>query len=91
DHVFTEDKCNTVVIPDNKIYSIQTMQVHYTMYDLRREYDTINPQMHSDIMVLSGETKPQHPYWYAHVLGIFHMDIQWLKKLSACFDIFHYL
>jgi hypothetical protein len=29
-------------------------------------------------MVLSGETKPQHPYWYAHVLGIYHMDV-WLN------------
>jgi hypothetical protein len=26
-------------------------------------------------MVLSGETKPQHPYWYARVLGIYHMDV----------------
>jgi hypothetical protein len=34
--------------------------------------------MHPDIMVLSGETRPQHPYWYAHVLGIYHMDV-WLN------------
>jgi hypothetical protein len=26
-------------------------------------------------MVLSGETRPQHPYWYARVLGIYHMDV----------------
>jgi hypothetical protein len=29
-------------------------------------------------MVLSGETKPRHPYWYARVLGIYHMDV-WLR------------
>ncbi|KAG2045982.1 hypothetical protein BDR06DRAFT_852944, partial [Suillus hirtellus] len=75
DHVFTEDERNMVIVLDNKIYSVQTMQVHYTTYDLRREYDTINPWTHSDVMVLSGETKPQHPYWYARVLGIFHMNI----------------
>jgi len=45
-------------------------------YDLRREYDTVNPWTHPDIMVLSGETKPQHPYWYAHVLGIYNMDVR---------------
>jgi hypothetical protein len=50
-------------------------QVHYTTYDLRREYDNINPRTHSDVMVLSGETRPQHPYWYARVLGIYHMDV----------------
>jgi hypothetical protein len=27
-------------------------------------------------MVLSGENKPQHPYWYARVLGIYHMDVK---------------
>jgi hypothetical protein len=27
-------------------------------------------------MVLSGETAPQHPYWYARVLGIYHMDVR---------------
>jgi len=55
-----------------------TWQVHYTTYDLRWEYDVINPRTHPDIMVLSGETKPHHPYWYAHVLGIYHMDV-WLR------------
>lgn len=27
-------------------------------------------------MVLSGETKPKHPYWYARVLGIYHLDVR---------------
>jgi hypothetical protein len=44
-------------------------------YDLRREYDNINPWMHPDIMVLSGKTKPKHPYWYACILGIYHMEV----------------
>jgi hypothetical protein len=26
-------------------------------------------------MVLSGETKPLHPYWYACVLGIYLIDV----------------
>lgn len=29
-------------------------------------------------MVLSGEMNPHHPYWYACVLGIYHMDA-WLR------------
>lgn len=85
---------NSVIIMDNRLYAVQTMQVcefvwsvisddhstpkvYYTTYDLRREYDTINPRTHCDVMVLSGETRPQHPYWYARVLGIYYFDV-WL-------------
>jgi hypothetical protein len=75
DHSFTEEERNSVIIPNNIIYSVQTMQVHYTTYDLRREYDTINPRTHGDVMVLSGETAPSHPYWYARVLGIYHLEV----------------
>lgn len=69
---------NSVVIPNNIIYSVQTMQVHYTTYNLRREHNTINPRTHGDVMVLSGEIMPSHPYWYARVLGVFHMEV-WLN------------
>ncbi|KAG2757163.1 hypothetical protein P692DRAFT_201859216 [Suillus brevipes Sb2] len=78
DHTFTDEERNLVIIPNNRIYSVQTMQVHYTTYDLRREYDTVNPRSHGDIMVLSGETAPSHPYWYARVVGIYHMEV-WLQ------------
>lgn len=54
-------------------------QVYYSTYDLRREYDTINPRTHADVMVLSGETTPTHPYWYARTLGIYHMKV-WINK-----------
>jgi len=29
-------------------------------------------------MVLSGEAAPNHPYWYACVLGIYHTEV-WLN------------
>jgi hypothetical protein len=67
-----------VIIPNNIIYSVQTMQVYYTTYNLRCDYDTINPRTHGDVMVLSGETTPSHPYWYACVLGIYHLEV-WLN------------
>jgi hypothetical protein len=44
-------------------------------YDCRHDQDIINPQMHSDVMVLTDkdeDTDNTHPYWYAHVIGIFH-------------------
>lgn len=30
-------------------------------------------------MVLSGESMPSHLYWYARVLGIYHMEA-WIKS-----------
>jgi hypothetical protein len=54
------------------------MQVHYTMYNMRHEYNTINPRTHGDVMVLSGESTPSHPYWYARVMDIYHL-YTWLQ------------
>ncbi|KAG2052948.1 hypothetical protein BDR06DRAFT_972635 [Suillus hirtellus] len=54
------DECNSVIIPNNVMYSVQTMQVYYTTYDLR------------------WERNPRHPYWYAQVLHIYHMEV-WIK------------
>lgn len=57
-------------------------QVNYTTYDMRQEYNIINPRQHSNIMVaasnLDGDTgisASGHPFAYAHVLGVFHTDI----------------
>lgn len=53
------------------------MRVNYTTYDMRRKQDTVNPRTRPDIMVLSHEDDGDsyHPYWYARVLGIFHVNI----------------
>jgi hypothetical protein len=44
---------------------------------MRRDTDTINVRNHADIMVLSQEdhdnSEESHPYWYARVIGIFHV------------------
>ncbi|KAG1811115.1 uncharacterized protein BJ212DRAFT_1278082 [Suillus subaureus] len=39
-------------------FNFTISQVYYMTYDLQREYDTINPQTYSDVMVLSGKTRP---------------------------------
>jgi hypothetical protein len=67
-----------VIIPNSTINSVQTMQICYTTYNLRCKYNSINPRTHSDVMVLSGESMPSHPYWYVRVLGIYHMEV-WLN------------
>lgn len=59
------------------MYSVKTLRINYTTYDVRRDSDTINPRTdHSTIMVRSPETTAGvHPYWYAQVLGIFHAQV----------------
>ncbi|KAG2355706.1 hypothetical protein BDR07DRAFT_1492894 [Suillus spraguei] len=78
DHTFTDEEHDSVIIPNNVIYSVHTMQVHYMTYDMRCEYDMINPRTYADVMVLSGESTPSHPYWYTRVMGIYHLDA-WLE------------
>jgi hypothetical protein len=73
---FTDAEWNTVCIAGDRIYHCKTLQINYTTYDIRRNRDTINPQMYPDIMVNSPETGPDaQPYWYAHMIGIFHVII----------------
>ena len=58
----------SVHIVDNKIYSLQLLRVNYTMYDIHRAQDLVNPRTHPDIMVLSHEDDP-----WAH-LRVLHLD-----------------
>ncbi|KAF8156614.1 hypothetical protein B0H34DRAFT_658016 [Crassisporium funariophilum] len=75
---FTDDERDSVEIIYNWMYRHKTMCVNYTTYDMQREQDTVNPRTRPDIMVLSYEDDGDsyHPYWYACVLGIFHVNIQ---------------
>ena len=55
---------------NNWIYRHKVLQVNYTTYDSQHCQDSLNPRTHGDIMVLSQDDS--HPYWYAHIIGIFH-------------------
>ena len=63
-------------IIDNRVYSAKVLRVNYTTYDVRRDQDSMNPRTQCDIMVTSCETAPNaHPFWYARVLGVFHVRV----------------
>ncbi|KIO09076.1 hypothetical protein M404DRAFT_132837 [Pisolithus tinctorius Marx 270] len=60
------------------------LHVNYMTYDLCREQDTINPCTHADIMLLSCETDDcHHPYWYAHIIKIFHINVQYYDNNAS--------
>lgn len=72
------DKANVVIVND-RIYRHKVIRMNYTTYDLRRAQDSLNPRTHADIMVKSHEDQTQrkaHPYWYARIVGIFHLYVQ---------------
>lgn len=62
-----------VRIRHDRMYIHKRMQVNYTSYDMRREQDSINPDGHADIMLLAPPSST-HPYLYARVIGIFHVN-----------------
>ncbi len=73
---FTDKEQNIVHIAGEWIYRCKTVKINYTTYNIRCDGDTINPQTYPDIMVTSPETGPNaQPYWYAHVIGIFHIMV----------------
>ncbi|KAG1871097.1 hypothetical protein C8R48DRAFT_596433 [Suillus tomentosus] len=52
-----------VIFVNDRIFCHKVPRINYTTYDLRCKQDSLNPQTHADIMVLSCEA--EHPYWYA--------------------------
>ena len=73
---FSDEDRNSIRILNNRIYSAKVLRVNYTTYDVRRDQDSMNPRTHCDIMVVSPEKEDgAHPFWYAHVLGVFHTDV----------------
>lgn len=76
---YSEEGRDSVQFVGNRLYRHKTLRVNYTTYDLRRQQDSVNPHTHPDIMLLSHEDPSDevntHPYWYARIVGIFHVEI----------------
>lgn len=75
---FTDLDRQRLLIYSNRIYFHKTLRINFTTYDCRRDQDVINPQRQSDIMVLADpdDEENTHPYYYAHVIGIFHSMVR---------------
>ena len=71
-----------VYIAADRLYKHNLMCINYTTYDVHRAQDIINPSMfHCNIMLLADHAPSNvvsshswHPYIYAHVLSIFHVN-----------------
>ncbi|KAJ3494201.1 hypothetical protein NLJ89_g10856 [Agrocybe chaxingu] len=87
EHPFSAQDRREVIIENNTIYRHKVLRINYTTYDIRRDQDSLNPRTHADIMVLSPENEEEnenpHPYWYARILGIFHVDVRYRGPCST--------
>ncbi|KAJ7116153.1 hypothetical protein C8R43DRAFT_1138022 [Mycena crocata] len=75
---FSPQELMDVTFAKDRLYTHKVMRVNFTTYDGQRDEDSINPRTDSDIMVRSHEDNESnpHPYWYAHVVSIFHADVR---------------
>ncbi|KAI0754538.1 hypothetical protein C8Q80DRAFT_1117215 [Daedaleopsis nitida] len=81
-----EDRSRLIIYRD-QLYPHQMLRLNYTTYDLHRSQDVISPRTHGDIMLLSPsdttfeagnepDDGSEHPYVYARVVKIFHINIR---------------
>lgn len=74
---------DSVIFKNDRMYSHHLSRFNYTTYDVRRAQDVVNPNTtHCDIMLLantsisdSDSTCSDHPFLYARVLGIYHVNV----------------
>ena len=66
-----------LILKQDRMYLHNVLRINYTMYDVRRKQDNVNPNTsHRDIMVLAeNDDDSDHPFLYARVIGIFHVNV----------------
>ncbi|KAG8705415.1 hypothetical protein FRC08_001682 [Ceratobasidium sp. 394] len=78
----TSSELARVHFQHDRIYTHQTLKIHYTSYDVRRAQDTVNPNTSKRFVLVpshrSSCTKMgAHHFWYARVLGIYHANVSY--------------
>jgi hypothetical protein len=84
--MFSDEERDNLTFVGNRLYKHDVLRINYTTYDLRCAQDSINIRTHPYIMTLGHEEEEEdtkwHPYWYAKVLGIFHVNV----RRSGCME-----
>ncbi|KAG8698606.1 hypothetical protein FRC12_008574 [Ceratobasidium sp. 428] len=69
-----------LTLMNDRMYAHATLHINYTSYDVRRQYDVINPRSSSPFILLPNDTSDDptaHPFLYAKVLGIYHAKVRY--------------
>lgn len=88
---FTDAERASLVLDYNLLHEHATLQLNFTTYDVKRERDVVKPHSPTNnkchIMLPSREDNSDGScpsFWYARVLGIFHVDVSHApSKLSG--------
>lgn len=87
------EQSDSVLFKDDRMYSHHLARFNYTTYDVRRAQDVINPSTcHCDIMLLANtgdtvtENGTHHPFLYARVLGIYHVNVVYTGEGMLDYD-----
>jgi hypothetical protein len=68
-----------VIFKHDRMYKHKTMRINYTSYDVRRDVDVVSTSATGkcNVMVLVPENIRLygHPFWYARVLEIYHVNV----------------
>jgi hypothetical protein len=56
------------------MFSHATATLHYTAYDITQDLDSINCNTTRRDVMLRACDNARHPFWYARVLGIYHVN-----------------
>ena len=86
DHAFSDKERDSISFVGNRMYKHDVLRINYTTYDLRRAQDSINMRTHPYVMTLGHEDEEgdttRHPYWYAKILGIFHVNVRLSDRME---------
>ncbi|RDX51305.1 hypothetical protein OH76DRAFT_1347249, partial [Lentinus brumalis] len=77
-----------LVIHKEQLYWHDVARLNWTSYDLQRSQDSVNPKNHADIMLLAGKAgdADTHPYVYARVVRIFHINVRLYDSPMQMFE-----
>ena len=88
--IYLFKELGNIRIVDVWIFNHKSMCFNYTTHDLCHDYDIINSSKHANVMAVSlffdpstNSATDEHPFIYAHVLGIYHADFVHIKPETS--------
>ena len=80
--VHADSDWESVVFKQDRMYKHKTMRINYTSYDVRRGEDVIHTgTSRCDVILINPDPSlSHHPFLYARVLGIYHVNAIYLGE-----------
>lgn len=72
-----QQDCDSLYFKQDRLYKHQVVKINYTTYDVRRSSDIIKRGRNIMVLAKPEDTNddPSHPFWYARVLGMYHVNV----------------